>query len=89
MNEAKSSGFIHYGRILGFKESVRPLLKELSHHSQVPLIYQPAQADGQLSTVGKQMFSLDTFAAELYRMTAQRKFRSKLPEEYRRRIISV
>lgn len=89
MNEAKSSGWIHYGRVLGFRESARPLLKELSLRSSIPLIYQMSQASEQLSPEGRKMLALDTFAAEIYRMTAQRKFASQIPEEYRRHLISI
>ncbi|MBQ4563237.1 MAG: nucleotidyltransferase family protein [Lachnospiraceae bacterium] len=89
MNDAKASGYVHYGRILGFRESARPLLKELHLHASIPLIYQMTQADEQLTPEGKALLSLDTFAAELYRMTAQRKFGSQIPEEYRRRLITI
>ncbi len=89
LNDAKSSGYIHYGRVLGLRESARPLLTELSLHTSVPLIYQMAQADKRLTSEGRKLLSLDIFAAELYRMTAQRKFGSHIPEEYRRRLISI
>lgn len=89
MAEAKSSGYIHYGRVLGYRESARPLLRELSLHSSVPLIYQMTQADEQLTPEGRELLALDTFAAEIYRMTAQRKFCSQIPEEYRRRLITL
>lgn len=89
MDAAKSSGYIHYGRVLGFRESARPLLTELGIHASVPLIYRMAHADERLTSEGRTLLSLDTFAAELYRMTAQRKFGSHIPEEYRRRLISI
>ncbi len=89
MCDAKSSGYVHYGRVLGLRKSARPLLKELSDRATIPLIYQPAHASESQSTEGKQLLSLDTFAAELYRMTAQRKFGSLIPEEYRRRLITL
>ena len=87
--DVKTSGYAHYARILGFRETARPLLKELSKHSTIPIIYQPAHAKEMLSREGKLSFSLDVFAAELYRMTAQRKFLSVIPEEYRRKMITV
>ena len=87
LRDVKNSGYAHYGRVLGFRETARPLLKELSEHSTIPLIYQPAHAKEILSPEGKLSFSLDVFAAELYRMTAQRKYGSVIPEEYRRKMI--
>lgn len=89
LRNVKASGYAHYGRILGFRETARPLLKELSEHAKIPLIYQPAHAKEMLSREGKPSFSLDVFAAELYRMTAQRKFGSVIPEEYRRKLITI
>ena len=87
VNEAKSTGYIHYGRILGYREKAKPLLSELYRSSTVPLICRPASEQGSLSEIGKELFALDTFAAELYRMTAQRKFGHPLTEEYRQRLI--
>ena len=89
VRDVKTFGYAHYGRVLGFRETARPLLKELSEHTNIPLIYQPAHAKEMLSPEGKLSFSLDTFASELYRMTAQRKFGSLIPEEYRRKMITV
>ena len=89
VRNVKASGYAHYGRVLGFRETARPLLKELSEHAKLPLIYQPTHAKETLSPEGKLSFSLDVFAAELYRMTAQRKFQSTIPEEYRRKLITI
>ena len=86
-NEAKSTGYTHYGRILGYREKAKPLLSELYRASSVPLICQPAQDNINLSEIGKQFFALDTFAAELYRLTAQRKFGHPLTEEYRQKLL--
>ncbi len=89
VRDVKTSGYAHYGRVLGFRETARPLLKKLSEHSAIPLIYQPTHAKEALSPEGKLSFSLDIFAAELYRMTAQRKYGSVIPEEYRRKLITI
>ena len=70
----RASDYIHYARILGFKESALPLLNAIKKNSQVPLISKLADAGSYVSELGMQMLDKDIYASSIYQMLVQRNF---------------
>jgi predicted nucleotidyltransferase len=87
MAAAKQTDLIPYARVLGFRESATALLREITAHSSIPLITRMAETRRQPALSENPLFAADCFAADLYRMTAQRKFGSLLRNEYTRPLI--
>lgn len=85
----KQNDYAGYARILGCRDSARPLLREISQHSSIPLLYRMKEDSLKLSGTDQRLLSRNNFAADLYRMTAQRKFGTVLPDEYSRKLIKI
>ena len=80
------SGTLPYLRVLGFRETVSPLLHELKLRAQAPLITRVPEAERMLSAEAMLYFNQDLFAAELYRSALLHKCGRCYPDDYRRRI---
>ncbi len=83
--------FVYYARILGFKQSSTDLLSEIKQHATVPLLSKMADADSILGDCApaKEMLENDIFAAHVYDSVSTHKYRTVLPNEYRRQIVKV
>lgn len=55
-----------YIRVLGFNPTGQKLLKEMKKTAQLPILIRPARQQNLLSASGKQQFSLDVRATNLY-----------------------
>ena len=74
---------VPYGRILGFKKSASPLLKEIKTSGSLPLITKVADAASQLHGHGLQMLQKDIRASEIYHCICQAKSTGHIYNEYR------
>ena len=81
-----NSGTLPYLRVLGFRETVSPLLHELKLRAQAPLITRVPEAERMLSAEAMLYFNQDLFAAELYRSALLHKCGRCYPDDYRRKI---
>lgn len=70
-----------YARILGFRRSALPLLHEMKKKSMLPLITKLAAAEKNA------MLQLDIRSSHMYHMAVYEKFKTQLPDEYRREIL--
>ena len=82
MQRYKQNDFHSYARILGFKKSCIPLLKEIRHTSSTPIIQQPAKDSSFLSPIADELFSLDRKAHRLYEMVRCQKYHLSYQEEW-------
>ena len=64
--------YIPYIRILACKKSERHLLSELNHHSQVPILINPAKASYTLDSTGQSLLDYDLKASKLYALLSHR-----------------
>jgi predicted nucleotidyltransferase len=76
-----------YARMLGFRESAGPLLKEIKNKGTIPLISKLADADEILTPVTYQLLKKDIFASHLYESLKADKFDSATQNEFTRNII--
>lgn len=86
--------YIYYARILGLKQSSTDMLNAIKLTSSVPLLSKLADAENILNTVphaehALEMLQSDIFAAHIYDSVATDKYRTVLPNEYRRQIVKV
>lgn len=82
MQRYQQNDFHSYARILGFKKSCIPLLKEIRRTSSIPIIQQPAKDSSLLSPVANELFSLDRKAHRLYEMVRCQKYHLPYQEEW-------
>lgn len=80
----ESSG---YARILGFKKSAAPLLRQIRRHSSIPLISKLADAKKALSDDALRVFDIDLRAAALYHGIEQIKSGQPVLNEFQRQLI--
>ena len=59
-------GISFYGRVLGFRRTCAPLLKQIKEHSDILLITKLSKQEKLLSSLGKEMLSKDLQASQLY-----------------------
>ena len=64
-----------YARVLGFRESASPLVKEIRERSAIPVITKPSEAEDLLSGKALEAFRRDVYASELYEDRVGAKFR--------------
>ena len=64
----KTNGFCQYIRILGFKKSALPLLKNITEKSSVPVIVNIKKDEVKLSSKGKFLFNFEKKADDIYFM---------------------
>ena len=74
---------VPYARILGFKKSASPLLREIKTSGNLPLITKVADAASQLHGHGLQMLQKDIRASEIYHCICQAKSTGHIYNEYR------
>lgn len=71
-----------YARILGFRESATPLLKQMKKTARLPLLTKLAQSSLRCSMTEKELLSFDIAAADLYNRVAYEKYRVLLPDDF-------
>jgi predicted nucleotidyltransferase len=76
-----------YARMLGFKESACPLLKEIKDKGTIPFISKLADAENSLTTQGYQLLKKDVFASHLYESLKADKLGTSMTNEFTRNII--
>ena len=67
VNVFLAQGTVFYAKVLGFKKSAAPLLRQIKEKSSIPLLTKNSAAKKQLSPLGQKMLSQDLFASHLYR----------------------
>ncbi len=68
MSYFKENGFCQYIRILGFKKSALPLLKNIMENSSVPVILNIKKDESKLDKKGKFLFDFEKKADDIYYM---------------------
>ncbi|MBQ8813966.1 MAG: nucleotidyltransferase family protein [Lachnospiraceae bacterium] len=89
MSAFKANDYANYARVLGFKDSAKPLLREISEHASIPLLLRMKEDRERLSATDLTLLRMNDFASDLYRMTAQRKYGNVLADEYSRRLLRL
>lgn len=83
----RQEGYCSYARILGFRRSSAPLLREIKERSSIPLISKAANASELLTPEGKRLWAQDVFCSHVYHALIQSKYGVILPNEYSRPIV--
>lgn len=78
---------VPYARVLGFRKSSSPLLKEIKAHSSVPLLTRGADAASLLDEKGLALFEQDAFASNLYESALSRKTGRAFVHEYEKQVV--
>ncbi|MCI8991654.1 MAG: nucleotidyltransferase family protein [Eubacterium sp.] len=68
---AKSDGYVRYARILGFRDSAKPLLTAFKKYASVPLITNIGRVRRKLPEQTLQMLEADLHASDIYRCLAK------------------
>ena len=82
---AKQLGFHSYAKVLGFKKTSSPLLKQLRKTASIPVIQQLAKSETFLSPYEKTLFELDRQAHKLYQMVLCQSHSIPYEEEFSRK----
>ena len=80
---------VPYARVLGFRRSAAPLMKELREHSRIPLIQRPIEGLKLLKDdkQARAVYEADLRAAALYEQVAARKSKREAVSEFKRQQI--
>ena len=78
----READYIPYARVLGFRKSAEPLLRQIKSHASIPLLTKLANAEKQLSPAGQFMLDQEIFASDLYQAAVQLKFGTPMRNEY-------
>ena len=78
----READYIPYARVLGFRKSAEPLLRQIKAHASIPLLTKLANAEKQLSPAGQFMLDQEIFASDLYQAAVQLKFGTPMRNEY-------
>ena len=71
-----------YARILGFRKSAAPLLKEIGQNARIPVITKPKAAEDTLDPELKLLFTRDIAASELWRYASIKSLEDRPPCDY-------
>lgn len=83
----KAMDYIPYLRMLGFRKDASPLMKELKHQAQAPVISKLANATSLLDNDAMQILEKDIFAANLYTNICAIKTETPHGNEFTRNIV--
>ena len=86
MDEYNNNGYTGYARVLGIKKEASHLLRKIEAVERIPIITKVTQADRQLDPLSMRMLNTDIFAAHLYNQVVYDKFKTVLPNEYKKGI---
>lgn len=78
---------IPYARILGFKKSSSPLLKEIKQHTTIPVITKSADAPAILSADGLEIWNDDLRASNIYESVLAQKTGRPFIHEYQKQLV--
>ena len=87
MLRLRKEGYPAYARILGFKKSAAPLLKEIKEKASIPLISKAAHGPGMLSGSLLALWNQEIYASHIYHALLQQKYNSSPQNEYSRPIV--
>lgn len=87
MEQAKQQNYITYLRLLGFHSSSAPVLKEMKHNCQVPIINKVADSKKILSIKEYPHFQKDIHISMLYKQAFYNKYKILMPAEYEQTVI--
>ncbi len=76
-----------YARMLGFKESATPLLKEIKANSTIPFISKLADAQNMLSKDAYHLLEKDILSSHIYESLKTDKFGTPISNEFTRNIV--
>ncbi len=76
-----------YARVLGFRESASPLLREIKKRSRLPLITKPADAPSRISGNALDLFEETARASNIYEGILCHKTRKPFLHEYEKPVI--
>ena len=82
LDRYRDADYIPYARVLGFRKSAEPLLRQIKKHASVPLLTKLAGAEKQLSPTGQFMLDQELFASDLYQAAVRQKFGASMRNEY-------
>lgn len=80
---------VPYARVLGFRRSSAPLLKEIKAHGRIPLITKIADAPGILDTESMRLLDETTYASNVYQSILSHKTGRGFIHEYEKQVVIV
>ena len=88
-NEYLDNDICNFVRILGFKASASTLLNQIKNYGKITTFGQLSELNDNesISTTDLKLINQAIYADELYNSITALKFNSKIPNEYRRKII--
>ncbi len=78
---------IPYARVLGFRKSSSPLLKEIKQHTTIPVITKAADAAGILSAAGQEIWNDNLRASNIYESVLAQKTGRSFIHEYQKQLV--
>lgn len=78
---------IPYARVLGFRKSSSPLLKEIKQHTTIPVITKAADASGILSADGQKIWDDNLRASNIYESILAQKTGRPFVHEYQKQLV--
>lgn len=78
---------IPYARILGFRKTAEPLLKEIKQKGRIPLLSRPAAADSVLDEPGLSLLRESAYASSVYESLLCKKAGRNFIHEYTKPVI--
>ena len=78
---------IPYARVLGFRKSSSPLLKEIKQHTTIPVITKAADASGILSADGQKIWNDNLRASNLYESILAQNTGRPFVHEYQKQLV--
>ena len=78
---------IPYARVLGFRKSSSPLLKEIKQHTTIPVITKAADASGILSADGQKIWNDNLRASNIYESILAQKTGRPFVHEYQKQLV--
>jgi len=82
-----NQGYSSYLRVLGFQKASIPLLKNIKHNSELPMLLKMADTKHLLTTPQFTLLQSDLYAANIYRHAKQIKFGKIFPNEFTQGVI--
>lgn len=78
---------LSYARLLGFRQTAAPVLKEIKKRSSIPLLSKPADAHKILSPTALELFETNTRIASLYETVRCEKYQESFIHEFRHPLV--
>lgn len=87
LEEYLSNNIVSYVRLLGFKPSASPLLKQIKENDMLTIIGQLSEIkSSSLNDTDRKLLSHSIYCDELYNTVVRTKYHTDIPGEYRRKI---